>query len=84
MYLYPTMTNAPAQVGLIISKSVGGSVVRHRVARQLRHIFKDLLGLLPRGAHIVVRALPGSATQNLMKDLHFLVPKVVEKAMATK
>lgn len=84
MYLHPTMTNTPAQAGLIISKSVGGSVVRHRVARQLRHTLKDLLALLPIGAQIVVRALPGSAGQNLEKDLNQLILKVLEKAMATK
>lgn len=78
------MTNTPAQVGLIISKGVGGSVVRHRVARQLRHTLKDLLALLPTGAHIVVRALPGSAGQNLGRDLNLLITKVLEKAMATK
>lgn len=84
MYLHPTMTNTPAQAGLIISKSVGGSVVRHKVARQLRHTLKGLLEILPIGAHIVVRALPGSAGQNLEKDLNLLIPKVLEKAMATK
>jgi len=78
------MMNAPAQAGLIISKNVGGSVVRHRVARQLRHALKDLLSLLPTGARIVVRALPGSAGQDLKKDLNALVPQVLEKAMATK
>lgn len=78
------MANTPTQAGLIISKSVGGSVVRHRVARQLRHTLKNLLALLPTGAHVVVRALPGSAGQNLEKDLNLLIPKVLEKAMATK
>lgn len=78
------MTDTPAQAGLIISKSVGGSVVRHKVARQLRHTLKDLLALLPDGAHVVVRALPGSAGQNLGKDLNQLIPKVLEKVMATK
>jgi ribonuclease P protein component len=84
VYLYPTMTSTPAQAGLIISKSVGGSVVRHRVARQLRHALKELLSLLPTGARVVVRALPGSAGEDLKKDLHALIPKVVEKAMAAK
>lgn len=84
VYLYPTMTNTPAQAGLIISKSIGGSVVRHRVARQLRHSLKDLLALLPSGARVVVRALPGSAGQDLKKDLSSLIPKVLEKAMAAK
>ena len=84
VYLYPTMTMAPAQCGLIISKSVGGSVVRHKVARQIRHSLKDHLSSLPAGAHVVVRALPGSAGQNLKKDIDHLIPKVLEKALATR
>ena len=78
------MTKTPAQIGLIINKSVGGSVVRHRVARQLRHTLKELLGLIPEGARVVVRALPNSAGQDLRKDLHFLIPTIVEKAMAAR
>jgi ribonuclease P protein component len=78
------MTNTPAQAGLIISKSVGGSVVRHRVARQLRHSLQEHLDTLPSGTHIVVRALMGSARADLRKDLNSLVPRVVEKAMARK
>jgi len=84
VYLYPTMTNTPAQAGLIISKSVGGSVVRHRVARQIRHALKDHVEVLPEGARVVVRALPGSAGQDLKKDLNSLIPKVLEKAMAAR
>ena len=84
VYLYPTMTSTPAQAGLIISKSVGGSVVRHRVARQIRHSLKDLLHTMPAGARLVVRALPGSAGQDLRKDLSSLIPKVLEKAMAPR
>lgn len=78
------MTNTPAQAGLIISKSVGGSVVRHRVARQIRHALKDHVEVLPEGARVVVRALPGSAGQDLKKDLNSLIPKVLEKAMAAR
>ena len=82
VYLNPTMTNAPARAGLIISKNVGGSVVRHKVARQIRHSLKDQFETFPPGAHIVVRALSGSAGQDLKKDLDSLVPKVLEKARA--
>jgi ribonuclease P protein component len=49
------------QVGLLVSKAVGGSVVRHRVARQLRHLCADRLGSLPSGSRMVVRALPPAA-----------------------
>lgn len=51
-----------SQVGFVVSKAVGGSVVRHRVARRLRHLMRDRLVDAPEGSRIVVRALPASAT----------------------
>jgi ribonuclease P protein component len=50
----------PPQAGLIVSKAVGGSVVRHRVARRLRHLLAPRLGALPRGTRLVVRAAPSA------------------------
>lgn len=58
--------------------------MRHRVARQLRHSLREQLDVLPSGSHIVVRALMGSAGQDLKKDLNSLIPKLVEKAMALR
>jgi ribonuclease P protein component len=43
--------------GLIISKSVGGSVIRHRVARQIRHAVAPHMPSLPAGSLLVIRAL---------------------------
>jgi ribonuclease P protein component len=48
------------QVGFIVAKSVGGAVDRHRVARKLRHVARDVLADLGPTHRIVVRALPGS------------------------
>lgn len=48
------------RVGLIISKSVGRAVDRHRVARRLRHVARDVLADLAPREHLVIRALPGS------------------------
>jgi len=45
-----------------VSKAVGGSVVRHRVVRRLRHLVRERLTLLPDGSRLVVRALPPAAT----------------------
>ena len=45
------------KVGLIINKSVGGSVVRHRIARQLRHAISDQLSTLPQHSQLVIRVL---------------------------
>ena len=49
------------KVGFVVGRSVGGAVVRHRVQRQLRHLMRARLDRLPRGALVVVRALPAAA-----------------------
>ncbi len=46
----------------MVSRAVGGSVVRHRVQRRLRHLVLPLLPDLPGGSLVVVRALPSAAT----------------------
>lgn len=51
----------PARVGFIVSKAIGGAVVRNRVKRRLRHLLSENLGQLPVGSHLVVRALPSAA-----------------------
>jgi len=51
----------PALVGFVVGRAVGNAVVRHRVQRQLRHLCRDRLPLLPSGSALVVRALPGAA-----------------------
>jgi len=48
------------QVGLIVAKSVGSAVQRHRVARRLRHVARRLLDDLEPAARLVIRALPSS------------------------
>ena len=45
----------------MVSRAVGGSVVRHRVSRRLRHLLAPRLADLPAGSMIVVRALPPAA-----------------------
>jgi len=50
-----------ARVGFVVGRPLGGSVVRHRTVRRLRHLVRDRLGLLPAGALLVVRALPPAA-----------------------
>jgi ribonuclease P protein component len=56
-YLYPTGVSQPARAGLIISKTIGGSVTRHRIARQVRHVLQESYSQLPEGSLVVVRAL---------------------------
>jgi ribonuclease P protein component len=54
--------SAAPRAGFVVSKAVGGSVVRHRVTRRLRHVVQPRLADLPAGARLVVRALPPAAT----------------------
>lgn len=51
-----------AKAGLVVSKAVGGSVVRHRTSRRLRHLLRPRLAVLPAGTRVVVRAAPGAAS----------------------
>ena len=59
-HLLVTSTGEPPRAGLVVSKAVGGSVVRHRVARRLRHLLRDRVGDLTPGTLLVLRAAPRS------------------------
>ena len=52
----------PPRAGFVVSRAVGGAVVRNRVRRRLRHLVAARLGGLPAGSRLVVRALPAAAT----------------------
>ena len=83
-YLYPTNLNQPARAGLIISKSVGGSVTRHRIARKARHVLREIYPQLPTGGLLVIRALStthnADAAQEITKIVGQLLKKLSEKA----
>ncbi|QES49166.1 ribonuclease P protein component [Streptomyces venezuelae] len=60
------------RAGFVVSKAVGGAVVRNRVKRRLRHLMRDRLSTLPAGSLVVVRALPGAGdagAEDLARDL---------------
>jgi ribonuclease P protein component len=64
--------SAAPRAGFVVSKAVGGSVVRHRVTRRLRHLVQPRLVDLPTGTRLVVRALPPAAAASsaeLAEDL---------------
>ena len=83
-YLYPTNLDQPARAGLIISKNVGGSVTRHRIARKARHTLREIYPQLPTGGLLVIRALNSAhsadAAQEVSKIVGELVKKFSEKA----
>ena len=61
VYFSRTGDSSPTRFGFIVAKSVGGSVVRNRMRRQLRSIGRELLAETAKGVDVVVRPLPGSA-----------------------
>ena len=57
-------------MGFVVSKAVGNAVVRNRVKRQLRHLTRERISVLPAGSLVVVRANPPAAVaDNLAADL---------------
>ena len=58
LYVMATESAGDARAGFIVGRSVGGSVVRHRVARQLRHLMVGHVEDLAPGTDVVIRALP--------------------------
>jgi ribonuclease P protein component len=57
----PTGVRSP-RVGFVVSKAVGGAVVRNLVTRRLRAATAPLLAGIPAGVDVVVRAQPAAAT----------------------
>ena len=79
-YLHLSNSNEPARCGLIINKSVGNSVVRHNVARKIRHLVAANLTSLPTGSLFVIRALPASNVADLKTEATDLISKLTKKA----
>ena len=78
-----TATDEPARAGLVVSKAVGGSVVRSRTSRRLRALLRERLPALPPGTRLVVRAASaaGSApSAALAVDLDAALQRVLRGA----
>lgn len=54
-------SDRPARAGLVVGRTVGPAVTRHRVSRRLRHLLRPRLEVLPPGTDLVVRAQPAAA-----------------------
>ena len=78
-------SGAPVKVGLIVGKSVGGSVIRHRVSRQIRHAIAPHISRFSGGTLIVVRAHPGAARsidQNIGDEISLLINRYFSRSDA--
>lgn len=52
----------PARAGFVVSRAVGGAVIRNKVRRRLRALMGGHMESLPQGSLLVVRANPRAAT----------------------
>ena len=80
LYISPVTNNASAKCGLIISKAVGGSVKRHRVARKIRHALTPTIFKLPTGSLLVIRALGQEGDTNIATEISELVEKLINRS----
>jgi ribonuclease P protein component len=80
-----TSPAAGARAGFVVSRAVGGAVVRNRIRRQLRHLVAARLPQLPAGARLVVRVLPaaaGSSSAQLAGDLDAGLRRCLDRPLA--
>lgn len=83
VHLLPTGEQRASRAGFVVSGKIGGSVLRHRLTRQLRPLVRERLEQLPAGTDLVIRALPaavGSASTDLGSDLHDGIAAALRKA----
>mgnify|MGYP006196968585 FL=1 len=79
LYISPAAANElPAKCGLIINKSVGGSVMRHRIARQLRHDLAPIADTFPTNSLFVVRVL--KSTPGYTDELSRLITSLLSRS----
>ena len=66
------------KIGFIVAGNVGGSVKRHRVARQLRHASRVSIHILPKSSLVVVRA--NKKDQNAEVEIPELFTSLTKRA----
>ncbi|MFC0864452.1 ribonuclease P protein component [Sphaerimonospora cavernae] len=74
--------DVPPLVGFVVSKAVGGAVVRNRVRRRLRHLMRTRLTAIPRGSLLVVRANPPAASarsEHLAAELDVVLDRLLRR-----
>ena len=63
--------------GYIVSRRIGGSVDRHRVTRQLRHLSYPWVEKLPKTTYLVIR--PNIKIEKYESDFNKLLTKIISK-----
>jgi ribonuclease P protein component len=78
VFVVDQAASGPARFGFVISKAVGGSVVRNRLRRRLRAIAGEAVHNGLTSTDVVVRALPGCASLD-WTTLHNEITVAIEK-----
>ena len=79
LYIQPA-ADFSARAGLIIGKSVGGSVYRHRLSRQVRHAIAPHVAKLPHGSLLVIRAIKGSDSVNVISEITETINSLIKRS----
>jgi ribonuclease P protein component len=82
-----TRAGLPPRVGFVVSKAVGGAVVRNRTKRRLRALMAARVDSLPSGVDVVIRANPVAAqasSTSLGVDLDSLLARVTTRLRAVR
>ena len=77
----------PPRVGFVVSKALGGAVVRNRTKRRLRALMAARVRSLPAGLDLVIRANPPAAqadSGSLGAELDALRARVTTRMGATR
>jgi ribonuclease P protein component len=72
----------PPRAGFIVSRAVGGAVVRNKVRRRLRELVRGRMNSLPAGSLFVVRANPRAATarqSDLAAELDLVIDTLLRR-----
>lgn len=76
-----------SRAGFVVSKAVGGAVIRNKVKRRLRHLVRTRLAALPAGTDLVVRTQPGAADRSsveLAADLDAALAAALRRGSARR
>jgi len=80
-HVVSTSEQRPPRFGFIVSKRVGGAVVRNTVRRRLKAICAEALADVRPGADVVIRVLPSAASADY-SDLRTEVVRCLERKAA--
>ena len=77
-FLYSGSDDQPPRFGFQVSRRVGGSVERHRVVRQLRHLVAPWVARTPDSTMVVIR--PDRKVEDYSSDVDALMERLVGSA----